>query len=390
MPKAEGPYPAIPLTRGPKHHFFGYYNIQTFDASGQHVLCLETSFQDRLPEADDTAVMGLVDFATKEFHPLTETHTFNLQQGSMLHWLPTAPDREIIYNDRLDGQFVSIVLDVHTGKKRVLPRAINGLSHDGKHALCVSFPRLRNNRPVCGYAGPGDPFAAEPHPDRDGVFLLDVETGKSELVVSLDQVYRHRPMPDMADKSLWFNHTIFNTDDSRFAFLARWRSVPDLNARFNDGLFVADKDGSNLDCLVGYGYVSHFDWLDPQVMLGWMNYANHGNHFYLLNVETGRFEILGGDVLTEDGHCSFTQDRQWFLMDTYPDANRMQTLRLWNLAEKREVLLGRFYSAPEVTGAIRCDLHPRWDREDRWVCFDSVHEGTRQVYALDVSEALGK
>ena len=381
---------AIPITQGPKHHFFGYYNIQTFDATGQYVLCLVTDFQDRLPELDDTATIGLVDLETKAFHPLTETRTWNLQQGAMLHWLPTAPDREIIYNDRQDDQFVSVVMDISTGKKRVLPRAINGLSHDGRHAVCVSFARLRANRPVCGYAGPGDPLAGQPHPADDGVFIMDIATGEAKLIVSHEQVYDHRPLPGMADKTLWFNHTIFNTDDSRFAFLARWRSLPDLNTRFHDGLFLADKDGGNLQCLVGYGYVSHFDWFDPQVLLAWMDYDGQGAHFFLLNVDTGEYQIVGRDVLTVDGHCSLTQDRQWFLMDTYPDENRLQTLWLWNLAQDREVVLGRFYAAPEVTGEIRCDLHPRWDREDRRVCFDSVHEGTRQVYIMDVSKALGK
>jgi hypothetical protein len=105
-------------------------------------------------------------------------------------------------------------------------------------------------------------------------------------------------------------------------------------------------------------------------------------------VETGKYEIVGKDVLTVDGHCSFTQDRRWFLTDTYPDENRLQTLKLWNLEEEREVILGRFYAAPSATGPIRCDLHPRWDRNDEWVCFDSVHEGTRQVYVLDASSVV--
>jgi hypothetical protein len=380
---------ALPLTHRPKHHFFGYYNIQTWDSTGQYVLCLETSFQDRLPIESDTAVIGMVEWETKAFHPLTETRAWNLQQGCMLHWLPTAPDCKIIYNDREGDRFVSVVLDVFTGERRVLPRAINGLSHDGRHALSLNFGRLRANRPVTGYAGPPDPYADQPHPADDGVFLMDVETGESQLIVSLEQVFEYHGKPDeMHDRSLWFNHTIFNTDDTRFAFLSRWRSVPDLSVRFNDGLFVANADGTGLKFLIGYGYVSHFDWYDPRVMLAWTDIDDQGKRYYLLNVDTGEYEIVGKDVLTVDGHCSFTQDRKWFLTDTYPDENRLQTLKLWNIEEEREVILGRFYAAPEVTGPIRCDLHPRWDRNDEWVCFDSVHEGTRQVYVLDASSVV--
>jgi hypothetical protein len=381
---------AIPLTHGPKHHFFGYYNIQTWNASGTKVLCLEADFQDRLPEPEDTATVGLVDFDTYEWAPLAQTHAWNFQQGSMLHWLPTDPDRRIIYNDRQGKRFVSVVRDVQSGESRMLPRAINGLSHDGRDALCLNFGRLRANRPVCGYAGPLDPYADQPHPTDDGVFLLDIEAGQAELIVSLQDVYTYHQLPEMQDKRLWFNHTVFNTDDSRFAFLARWRNDPtDLTQRFHDGLFIANRDGSGLKCLVKYGYVSHFDWYDPHTLLAWMDYDGQGPHFYLLDVDTGDYQIIGDGILTVDGHCSFTQDRQWFLTDTYPDENRLQTLKLWNLSEERQVVLGRFYSPPSAQGAIRCDLHPRWDRKDEWLSFDSVHKGTRQVYVLDASDLTG-
>jgi hypothetical protein len=36
----------------------------------------------------------------------------------------------------------------------------------------------------------------------------------------------------------------------------------------------------------------------------------------------------------------------------------------------------------------RCDLHPRWNRDGTQVCFDSAHEGERQVYAIDVRDAV--
>jgi hypothetical protein len=48
----------------------------------------------------------------------------------------------------------------------------------------------------------------------------------------------------------------------------------------------------------------------------------------------------------------------------------------------RRIDRGRFYSPPELAGACRCDLHPRWSRDGRRVCFDSAHEGTRQMYLL--------
>jgi len=31
-------------------------------------------------------------------------------------------------------------------------------------------------------------------------------------------------------------------------------------------------------------------------------------------------------------------------------------------------------------------LHPRWNRDGLAVCIDSVHEGERQMYVIDVSQ----
>ncbi len=95
--------------------------------------------------------------------------------------------------------------------------------------------------------------------------------------------------------------------------------------------------------------------------------------------------MVGEGVLTRDGHCSYAPSRRWILNDTYPDERRLQHLMLYHPFEKRRVDLGAFYLPPQLTGPVRCDLHPRWSRDGTQVCIDSAHEGTRQVYVVDVS-----
>ena len=87
-----------------------------------------------------------------------------------------------------------------------------------------------------------------------------------------------------------------------------------------------------------------------------------------------------------DGHCTYSPDQQWVLVDTYPDQERMQNLMLYRPTDGKLVKLGRFYQAPESKGEIRCDLHPSWSRDGRRVSIDSRHNGGRQIYLLDVSE----
>ena len=100
-------------------------------------------------------------------------------------------------------------------------------------------------------------------------------------------------------------------------------------------------------------------------------------------------KVIGEGVLTQDGHCTYYPDKRWILTDTYPDKRRFRTLILYNRASSRRVDIGRFFAPRKLDGEFRCDLHPRWSRDGKSVCIDSVHEGSRQVYILDISDIVG-
>ena len=164
--------------------------------------------------------------------------------------------------------------------------------------------------------------------------------------------------------------------------------------------------------------VSHYDWRDRAHILAWARQEDVGNRFFLFTDRSDQRETIGEGILTTDGHCSFSPDRHWILTDTYPDEERMRTLILYCVEDNRRVDVGRFFAPPELDGEIRCDLHPRWSRDGRQVCFDSVearplstgppgarnerasespaerqdrrrlHEGTRQMYVIDVSDIV--
>jgi hypothetical protein len=91
-------------------------------------------------------------------------------------------------------------------------------------------------------------------------------------------------------------------------------------------------------------------------------------------------------VLKQDGHCSYSPDGQWLLVDTYPDRQGLQHLMLYRLRDDRCTEIGAFMLPKSFRGKPwRCDLHPRWNRDGTQVCIDSAHEATRQVYVIDVS-----
>ena len=95
-------------------------------------------------------------------------------------------------------------------------------------------------------------------------------------------------------------------------------------------------------------------------------------------------------MLTDNGHCTVSPDGQWILTDEYPDAQNTRPLILYRIADGQRFDVGRFYSPPELTGEMRCDLHPRWSRDGRCACFDSAHTGRRQMYVIDVSPVVSQ
>lgn len=60
---------------------------------------------------------------------------------------------------------------------------------------------------------------------------------------------------------------------------------------------------------------------------------------------------------------------------------------LVRLADGMTMPMGVFY-VPEAyrEGYSRCDLHARYRRDGREIAFNSVHEGSRQVYVREITE----
>ncbi len=382
--KNEYGFDVVALTQGPRHHFFGYFDIQTCDSTGSYVLAMESDFDDHFPRADDTATIGMVEWETKRFHPLTETRAWNPQQGCMLHWLPTAPDRKIIYNDRDGDRFVAVVLDVFSGEKRMLPMPVAALTNDGHMALSLNYARLRQCRRTVGYSGLDDPNSHVPHPSDDGLFALDLESGDYRLLCSYEQLFEMNPVEEARNATMWFNHPTVNTDDSRVTWVVRYLTE-DGPWIAKSAFLVADLNGAGPEFLIPYGNVSHHDWLDPERILVWTDLDGRGECFNLLNVVSGESEAVARDDILQDGHCAFSGDRRRLVVDSYASnsPDRMQTLFLWDMQQQHLEVMGRFFQPPYAAAEWKCDLHPRWDRHDRWVVFDSTHEGSRQMYAID-------
>ena len=391
-------YRVAPLTSGPVNHFFGYYGICPWNKSQTHLLSLETNFQDHMPNPGESAGIGLVDAKTGRYEKITETLGWNFQQGSFMHWNPLKPDSEILYNDRVDNKIVSIFLDINTGKKRILPRPVNGIGHSGKYALSLTYGRLGRMRKVVGYSGMKDPNVDEPYPDDDGAFLLDLHSGESKLIVSIAQVNElllKRGL-DLKGTHMWFNHVVFNKSDSRLFFLARaWR--PDHLPKLRDlatGMFTVNTDGSDLLETIPFEFgVSHFDWRNDDEIIATFQDVKDNYRFkhYLFNDGSGQYRLLGNGALDFDGHCTFSPDQKWIATDQKIIETLEQSIFLYNFETDscKTLATQHMNELKFIKGKLRCDFHPRWNRDGTAICFDAIdsRDGSRQLHVayLDFS-----
>lgn len=372
------------LTQGPQHHFFGYYGICPWSESGRHLLCLQTGFQDHMPGPDEPAEIGLVDPKTGAFSAVAKTRAWNFQQGAMLHWNPRNPEAEILYNDRDGDEIVSIVLDVNTGQMRRLPRAVSAVRHDGRYALSMTYGRIGRLRTVVGYPGVKDPNPNAPHPDNDGIFLVDLSAGQSKLIVSFRQVYEmlKADHPELADKHLWSEHAEFNRSGTRFLFLARtW--APD--GRLQTGMFTANVDGSDLRQVIPYGKsVSHFDWRNDKEIVATFNLRGKGAIHVLFTDGRDDYRRLGDGRLDFDGHCTFSPDQRWLATDRGNGQKLTRSLLVYDMKRDECTTLAELDMKEKrfASGDLRCDFHPRWSRTGDAICFDAIDREsvTRQLH----------
>jgi len=384
--------PVRAITRGPKHHWFSYYDKLEFDPSCRYVLGMEIDFEHRSPKADDVIRVGMVDLEDGDrWIELGQTRAWCWQQGCMLQWRPGSKT-EVLWNDREGDRFVCHILDVQTRKKRTIPHPVYTVSPDGRWGVAPDFRRVNDMRPGYGYTGLPDPNTEVLAPVDSGIFRVNLDTGEQDLVVALADVAKI-PMPgrDLSPMKHYFNHLLVNPDGSRFEFLHRWRGPGQRS--FGTRMLTAAPDGSDIRVIDPSGYTSHFIWRDPSHILAWSRHASHGDRFYLFEDKTGgAVEVVGEDVMTKNGHCSYLPGNEWILNDTYPQGKeRLQSPYLYHVATGKRVWLGHFHQPTEYRGEWRCDNHPRFSPDGRSVVIDTPLAGEgRQLHLIDIGGIVGK
>lgn len=437
-------YNILRATTGPKHHLFGFHDLVAFNKTGEKLLAIEADFINRPPLAGERFSVGYALWEEQRFIKLGETTALNYPQGARQQWLS---NHEFIVNNLVVNQWGADIYDVELGKKvSSISYPAHCVTNDGKFAFGINYARLFRLGGY-GYNGLDDKTKNEAIPEKDGIYVTDINRNQTKLLVSIADVAKVNP--DSSPQNgfhHYVTHLCLSPDNQRIAFLHRF-FLADGGIRTR--LMTIGVDGQDCRCLAS-GFLSHFHWKDNHTIFIWGKESGNidnlrsnpllsnqyiqpilsiakkvirsftpntiaGNKHFLMVQDASPKQVtpFAIGVIDEDGHpmCSPT-DRDIMICDTYPNQEtRERTLFFYNFKDNSKDVIGNFFMGDskvdtslekeylrDIDSKIRsmvssellsftrsglhCDLHPRWDSQGKMVAFDSIHEGTRQIYIV--------
>ena len=380
--KSEGNIIRVSPDDANHEYFFGYYDKSPWDVTGRFMLCLKAkhTWSDVSPK--DTAEILLIDIEKdNEVKVLGKTRAWNVQQSCMLQWLGPDYSSRILYNDFRDGKYCSVILNIESGEEKVIPAAVYSVSADATFALTLDFSRLYNLRPGYGYYNEKEATEGIALPDTTAVWRVDLISGEVTPVLKYTDFAGFSPRPEMKEDSVHkVNHIMISPNGKRFMVLYRWFNGQHKYTR----LITCNVDGTDMYVLSDDDMVSHCCWKDDDHVFGFENKKNGGTGYYLMKDKTSEYERYWSGI-DADGHPSYSPDRSMILFDTYPDRTRIASVKVATGANDTDVkTLVRVFAPFKYDNDTRCDLHPRWSRDGKKVCFDSAYEGHRGLYIVEV------
>ncbi len=381
------------ITHGPQHHFFGYIGQSLtipWNQSGKYILSLRTSFHDHMPDPDDAADVVLLD--TQDNYrvlPVDKTHAWNFQQGTMFYWNPNHPETQFFFNDRdPKTQHVFTVLYDLQQRRRIreyrfkdVPVANGGVAPTGEFFLAINYGRMARLRPVTGYPGVADPTVARNAPNDDGIFRVDVATGRRQLLVSFRQLREllQDEHENIRDVEFYINHSLCNRTGKFVYFYARAR-LGDETMAVNTPCSVRT-DGTGLSSHQFIG--GHPEWDDGAVVIGakGKQQVRYDITQSTLVGQIGR----AGDFPSPGGDISLSPDGTWFANGYATNERKHNKYVLFRRSDGAIVRSEAFSRGPYTRGELRIDPAPRWNRSGDAILIPGMTgDGTRQLHVMRI------
>ena len=205
----------------------------------------------------------------------------------MLQWLGPDYSSHILYNDYRDGRYVAVILEIKSGKERIIPAPVYTVAANGKTALTLDFSRLYNLRPGYGYYNVPEKTKNVSLPDAVAIWKINLEDGEVKPLLTYKDFADFQPRPEMQriDSVHKVNHLMLSPNGRRFMVLYRWFTGQRKYTR----LITCNIDGSDMYVLSDDDMVSHCFWKNNRAILAFENKKHSGPGYYLMKDKTDTF-----------------------------------------------------------------------------------------------------
>lgn len=437
------------LTNGPKHHLFGFHDLLISNKGDDKYLAIESDTINRPPMPDEKFGVGYVQDG--KFNKIGETTALNYPQGARQQWIAdtnlfTVNNRvgNVWGTDVYDSD-TNKLIDRYEATTHML-------TSDGRYALGLDYARLHRlggygytgiDDTTKYDALPSNTGITitdvHTHETKLLVSVRQVaECGVSDLSgethhylthlcinpSSTRVAFLHRYF--MADGGLMTRLMTIGIDGTDLRCLGQG-FLSHFDWKDDTHIYIYGRVGKTIDAVRNMALLQNplikaslqFVKQSIRAVIGKKKSFISGMSFLMIsdNKTPQVYPILAING-TSDGHpMTNPANRDWCVCDTYPDEEGFRDLFLYHFPSENRILLGRFqrlFQNPELTeknqfllgiderilktvsvdqiaftrSGLHCDLHPRWSADGRYVVFDSIHEGTRQIYRTDISSIV--
>lgn len=380
------------------HRFF---DTSPISPSRRYTALLRLNDETRSPKPGEASDIVLVDNVTGIERVVAQTRGWEVQLGAHVQWGRT--DRELFFGDvdTTTWSARTVLLDPVAGKRRVLDGPLFMVSPDARSIAGHDMTTSRFAQ--VGY-GVVVPDAAAPRvlgpSERNGVYITDVRSGRSRLVASARTIYE-QAVPSLKiarpeTHEFYVFQVKWNPQGTRLLLSFQW--TPKGGGPRGRAAVTMRPDGSDVRVAI-----TPEQWARGGHHIAWMADGEHVS-MNLALIPGGPLALVslrydGTDLKTlfplGSGHPSqHPKGLPLFITDAYPDEPLTRRdgsvpLRLIDLATQTEVHVANVYVS-NTGGEFRVDPHPAWDRSGRYVTFNGYIGCTRNVWRIDLQDAVAR
>lgn len=396
---------ATPTLNRTIHRFF---DSSPFSPSGRYLALTRFPFEERYPAPGDRAQIVLVDLESGSESVVASTAAWDTQLGSQVQW--GATDQELCYNDLDETTWRprGVIHNPETGSRRWVNGAIYHVSADGSKAASPNLERYRYTQLGYGVVIPDQVLSPNVGAaDDDGLYVTDLKSGASELIVSFRQLAKdlRLNLQDSDPQGAYYGaHAKWNNSGDRLMFVVRFLRSSGARDRM---IVTLNPDGSDLRLALDHTTWSfgghHPGWCpDGESILMNLNHEGKGMRFVRVDAEGSKVTPITG--LPGSGHPSLTSDERYLLTDeyhsgpmSYPDGT--VPIRLVDVSAGTERRILRVDVKPRFMGpdgggslpsemgnALRVDPHPAWDRHSAMFAYNACVDGSRHVFVATLED----